>query len=48
MCYLLAAITVMPGGMDRDRKQMKEKECLVSLSTPIQLIVFPASNVAPA
>ncbi len=48
MCYLLAAITVMPRGMDGDSKQMKEEKCLVSLSLSFRFIVFSASNMALA
>lgn len=37
MCYLLAAITIMPRGMDGDRKQMKEENGLVSLLLTLSL-----------
>lgn len=58
MCYLLAAITVTPRGMDGDRgekKHMKEERCLVCLLADSRAsvfrkayCVFPVSNMAVA
>lgn len=41
MCYPLAAIIIVPRGMDGVRKQIKERKCLVCCS--VTLATFHAN-----